>query len=343
MIIKAARVGEEILLRRFLRASCCRSTHHHFALDALPLVQTDAGKRLVRILLRHHQRYLTGAIDPDIRYCDYQNHVIHVKERYWGGAPRVAHSWYDRLQRYLRSDRYGDAAHAAGVLGHYFTDVLQPLHTEICDRERVLHRPLEWSVFAGYDAIYRLWRDDELRVVIQLSDRSQWLGEAMLHAARFANSKRRRLLANFDLQQATADPLAALGSGSRASLAELFGLAITGIARILERAADDAEAARRRPLPRLSLAVPTLLAGIDVPLKRATSWWAVRRERREVEALIDEYRSCGRLFEHLPAEVDIVHRVMEVYREERRWRGGRQPGPLAVKHGSGESEFRRAA
>ena len=39
-----------------LRAAHCRSTHHFFAMDAIPLVQTDAGQRLVTILLRYHDR-----------------------------------------------------------------------------------------------------------------------------------------------------------------------------------------------------------------------------------------------------------------------------------------------
>ncbi|CAN0424209.1 unnamed protein product, partial [Hapterophycus canaliculatus] len=113
-------------LLTILRAAHCRSTHHHFAIDALPLVGTDAGQRLVSQLLRHHSRYLTGAKDPDSRFRDFQNHVVHVDDGYWGGAPRVAHQWYDRLQKYLRQDRWSDAAHAAGVLSHYFTDPIQP-------------------------------------------------------------------------------------------------------------------------------------------------------------------------------------------------------------------------
>ena len=87
-------------LATILRGAACCSTHQLFALDALPLVQTDAGKRLVRLLLRHHHRYLAGATDPDLRFRDFQNHVVHVTDGYWGGAPRVAHQWYDRLQRY---------------------------------------------------------------------------------------------------------------------------------------------------------------------------------------------------------------------------------------------------
>ncbi len=331
-----------------LRASRCRSTHHCFALDALPLVQTDAGARFVRLLLRHHDRYLTGAIDPDVRYRDYQNHVIHVGDGFWGGAPRVAHGWYDRLQRYLRTDRFGDAAHAFGVLSHYFTDVLQPLHTGICDRERFLHRPIEWSVFEAYEAIHQAWRQDEMRIVCQLSDRAEWLGEAMLHGARFAHRKRKLLLDQYAVDRFAEGPARSLNGNCRAALAELFGLAITGTARIIERAADDAEASRHKPLPRVGLAVSTLVAGLEVPIQRTWAWLALRRRRRAIAQLIDEYRRLGRLEKFLPSEVDVTHRVVQVHHDEQQWLAGRQQrlsesspiGNQVAPHATAESPTR---
>ena len=314
-----------------LRSSRCCSTHHCFALDALPLVQTDAGMRLVRLLLRHRDRFLTGTIDPDLRYRDYQNHVIHVREGYWGGAPRVAHRWYDRLQRYLLTDRFADAAHAAGVLSHYFTDVLQPLHTGICDRERFLHRPIECSIFAAYDAILRAWREDEMRVVCQLTDRVEWLGEAMLHGARFAHRKRKLLLDQYDIDCFDEGPAKSLNGDCRAALAELFGLAITGTARIIERAATDAEVIRKRPLPTVGLALSTLSAVLDTPKDRIATWHIVRRRRFAVEQLIEEQRRLGRLEKFLPSEVDIVHRVVEVYHDEQQWKRQRQQQSSAAR------------
>ncbi|MCG8649130.1 MAG: DUF4332 domain-containing protein, partial [Pirellulales bacterium] len=271
-----------------------------------------------------HDRYLTGAIDPDVRFRDFQNHVIHVNEGYWGGAPRVAHRWYDRLQRYLLEGRFGDAAHAAGVLSHYFTDVMQPLHTETCARERILHQPLECSVAESYDAIYRGWRDDEMRIVFQLSHRSQWLGEAMLHGARFAHRKRKRLLDRYAIDQAGVSPRRGLDGNSMAALSELFGLAITGLARVWERAAAEAESSAGKPLPKVSLLAASVLAGIDIPLKWSLRAVARRRRRERVRLLIDEFRRTGTLKECLPAEVDVTHRVVEVYHDELRWKQQRR-------------------
>ncbi len=311
-------------LLSILRAAHCRSTHHYFALDAIPMVQTDAGKRLTSLLLHHHWRYLTGAKDPDTRFRDFQNHVIHVKDGYWGGAPRVAHKWYDRMQRYLREERYSDAAHAAGVLSHYFTDPMQPLHTEQSAREAVLHRPIEWSITKSYDAIFRDWKQDEMRVVFQISDEPGWLGEAILHGARFANRKYATMLDSYDLARGAKDPPAGLNADLRAVIAELFGLCITGWARVLERAASDAEAQRGKPLPTASLSIPTLLASVCIPARLWLRRIENKAEQLAVSQLVDEFQSTGTLKQHLPVEVDIVHRVVDIYQDEKRWKQQRQ-------------------
>lgn len=308
------------LIVAILRAAHCRSTHHYFAIDALPLVQTDPGRRLVRLLLGNHQRYLTGAIDPDVRFRDFQNHVIHVSEGYWGGAPRVAHQWYDRLQRYLRLNRFSDAAHAAGVLSHYFTDPMQPLHTQHGEQEKILHRPIEWSVYRSYDEILQCWQQDDLRIVFQLSDGPAWLGEAMMQGARLANRKYGRLLEQFDLSRSVQNPRSGLNSAARESMSEMFGLAITGWARVLERAAADAEATRSKPLPWGGLAMPCLLATLQVPLRLWMARIQTREEQQAVSRLVDEVLRTGELREHIPAEVDIVHRVTHIYRAEQRWK-----------------------
>lgn len=306
-----------------LRSAHCRSTHHFFAIDALPLVQTDAGKRLTSQLLRHHDRYLTGAKDPDTRFRDFQNHVVHVTDGYWGGAPRVAHIWYDRMQRYLRTDRFGDAAHAAGVLSHYFTDPLQPLHTQQCEQEKILHRPIEWSITKSYREIYRSWKEDELRVVFQLSGGPGWLGEAILHGARFANRKYSNLLNQYNLDRGAKDPAAGLNAELRDSIAELFGLAVTGLARVLERAAADAEATRREVLPTAGVTIPMLLATMRVPIKLWIKRIEDKSERLAIQRLVAEFQRTGSLVHNLPREIDVVHRVNNVYQNEKRWKQDR--------------------
>ncbi len=300
-----------------LRALHCRSTHHYFAIDALPLVQTDGGKRLAHAILRHHDRYLRGTRDPDLRFRDFQNHVVHVTDGYWGGAPRVAHLWYDRLQKHLRLRRYGDAAHAAGVLSHYFTDPMMPLHTQQCDREKVLHRPIEWSINQSYDEILQLWRDDQTRTVFNLSGKTGWLGEAILHGARFANRSYDPLLDTYDLDRARLHPPDGLGVVARRALSELFGLAITGWARVLERAARDAESSTGRPIKKCVLSKSTASAAMRIPTQLRRKRIEHRAEQEAVSRLVSEFQRSGKLIHNLPIEVDIVHRVIKVYDDER--------------------------
>ena len=303
-------------LHRTLRRWHGRCTHHWFAIDALPFVQTRPGDRLVALLLRQYDRYLAGTTVPDDRICDHQNHVIHVTQGDWGGAPRVAQTWYDRLVRSLRQDAFADAAHAAGVLSHYFVDPMQPTHTMQCARGRIIHRPLQWSVCNAYDEILRVWIRNDLRVVVQLSDRPDWLGEAILHGARYANRHYRVLVNEYDLQAAWIDPASGLTDPLRMSLAGLLGVCITGWARVLERAASDAERLRRKPLPDVSLGLPCITATLRIPLQIWLRRLENRLEENEIDELIHEYHTRGRLQRHLPADVDIMHRVARVYADE---------------------------
>jgi len=306
-------------LMTILRAAHCRSTHHFFAIDSLRLVQTDAGIRFRGILLKHHEKFLTGAKDPDDRFRDFQNHVIHVSDGYFGGAPRLAIQWYDRLMGHLVAGRWEDSAYAMGVLSHYFTDPLMPLHTAQSEREALVHRPMEWSICKSYDRILKLWTEDNLRLVFQLGDREDWLGEAILKGARFANRSYKRLVESYDIDLGTANPAAGLNPESLQTFAELFGLAITGLARIVERAAGEAEARCGVTLPKVGLTMPALLAALQVP----EQMWVRRienfKERLAIKALIEEYRETGTVKENIPDEVYVKQRVMEVRERESAW------------------------
>lgn len=302
-----------------LRGAHCGSTHHYFAIDALPLIRTPAGERLAGHLLRHHRRYLAGAKDPDLRFRDFHNHVIHVDDGYWGGAPRVAHQWYERLQRYLRTDRWSDAAHAAGVLSHYFTDPMQPLHTRQSQLERLLHRPIEWSVTRSYRSLMAQWQSDPSRTVFQLSNSPGWLGEAILTAAGVAHQHAGTLLAHFDLKAARGNPAAGFNDVSRDCLSQLIGACVTGWARVLERAAADAESARDQPLPQLGVTRSILTASLRAPMRSLGRRIEHRIEQRKVIAMIDEFAATGQVVEHLPSEQRVIEQVCRIYIRERQY------------------------
>ncbi|WP_164100478.1 DUF4332 domain-containing protein [Candidatus Laterigemmans baculatus] len=298
-----------------LRAAHCRSTHHLFAIDALRHVRSEPGHRLARLLLRYHSRYLSGACDPDTRFRDFQNHVVHVADGNWGGAPQSAQQWYGRLQQLLRDQRYSDAAHAAGVLSHYFTDPLQPLHTGQSDREAIVHRPLEWSIFHSYDTILARWRDDSFRIVFRLSTRSDWLSSAVIRGAELAHQSFETLVETYDLDAGRDDPRKGLSEAALDTLAELCGVAIVGWARVLDRAATEAS----DHLPVLSLGGSTMLAVLGMPygwfLRRRQSVW----ERDQIRAALLHYHRTGDVGPFAPDDVRLLRKVLAVRDRERRF------------------------
>lgn len=305
-------------LHSIIRRVHCIGTHQKFAIDAIPMIQTESGKRLAAWLLRYYRSYLRGAIDPDQRFRDYHNHLLDVRDGYWGGAPRVAHQWYSRLQKYLRAERFSDAAHAAGVLSHYVTDVIQPLHTISNDREALIHRPLEWSIDQSYDRIYQRYCDEQLKIRIQLSNRPEWLGSMMMHAAQLANQRSEQLVRHYRFQAGVDDPCKGLDDPSVGCLAELFGLAITAVSEVLTRAAAETEAYTGYPIPacerRWGIVGPTLTS----PLALCSKILRHRSETSSIRALSQEYFRTGELSKCLPAEVDIKRRVIAIRDDERR-------------------------
>lgn len=311
-------------LVRILRAGHCRSTHHHFAIDSSAFVDTTQGRRLAALLLRHHENYLAGATDPDERFRDFQNHVVHVSDGYWGGAPRLAMTWYERLCDYLVHDRFGDAAYAAGVLSHYFTDPLQPLHTDQSEREPQVHRAFERSVRHCYGELLQAWRDDAERAVFHFGDGEGWLAEAIFRGARFAHQSYRQIVDGYDLAAGNRRPAEGLSPETRRCAAQLIGLAVTGLARIWERAAEEAAGRRGTPLPAVSLWYPTGLAALQGPEKRFLRFLHDRREAAEVRRVVAELHRTGGLVDNLPPECYIKHQVWLVRRRELAWQAGRK-------------------
>ena len=306
------------LLPLILRRMHCRGTHQRFALDSLDHVQTPAGKRLARLLLKYNDRFLTGTVDPDERFCDFQNHCIHVRSGYWGGAPRLAMIWYERLQSHLSVGRFAEAAYAAGVLSHYFTDPLQPLHTAQTDREPLVHRAMELSVYRSYDDILRIWIEGDFKVDFRLGDGDAWLAQALLKGARFANQSYDRLVGSYDLQRGSIDPRTGLTDDAKLTFAVLFGLAITGLAKIWDRAAADA--CRSIPLPKTGLLLPTTAATVKIVPKRIRAAFHLRREQRAVLKVWDEYSRLGKLVDEIPSECYVKQQVWQVYQREIAWR-----------------------
>ena len=110
------------LLFNIVYAAHANGTHHKLALDALQAMKIETAGAWIRVFLKHAETYMVGAKDPDNTFKDFKNHVLHVGDTYWGGAPEQVVAWYDKTVTALKEQRWADAVYAAGVTSHYYTD-----------------------------------------------------------------------------------------------------------------------------------------------------------------------------------------------------------------------------
>ncbi|MCU0713559.1 MAG: DUF4332 domain-containing protein [Pirellula sp.] len=294
-----------------LRAAHCKSVHHYFAMDALEEVRTDSGRQLSRMLLAHFADYLQGAKDPDTAFKDFQNHVLHVTDGFWGGAAKAAAKWYSESLEHLNGGRWRDAAYSIGVLSHYYTDPWMPLHTGQTTKESVVHRPMEWSICCAYDEIIDLALSDQSLPSFELPDSDTWLKDAIHSSAILANRYYDELIDTYDMTEARVQPKLALNQASRKTLAQLFTWAISGWAAVLDRLSFESPAT----IPSFSLTWPTLLATIKVPMARITKTISDAQQKREVEAILQEYLATGTVKRSLPEEQTAVAKARIRYPE----------------------------
>ena len=148
------------LLQKIIFASYARSTHHKMALDALQFLQGPNAAQWRDLLLSEYGSYLQGAKDPDDRFKDFKNHVLHVRENFWGGAVAAAEHWYGQLVDQLRAKAWKDSAYSAGVLSHYFTDPHMPFHTGQSGQVTSGERKTCATVSRGRSAEYSTYRTE---------------------------------------------------------------------------------------------------------------------------------------------------------------------------------------
>ncbi|MFN7292584.1 MAG: DUF4332 domain-containing protein [Pirellula sp.] len=294
-----------------LRAAHCKSVHHYFAMDALEEVRTDSGRQLSRMLLAHFADYLQGAKDPDTAFKDFQNHVLHVQDGFWGGAAKAAAKWYSEALEHLAAGRWRDASYSIGVLSHYYTDPWMPLHTGQTTKESVVHRPMEWSICCAYDEIMELALSDQSLPSYELPESDAWLKDAIHASALLSHRFYDELIDTYDMTEARVQPKLALRQSSRKILAQLFTWAISGWAAVLDRMSFESPAT----VPSFSLTWPTLLATIKVPVARITKTIADVQQKREVEAILHEYLATGIVKRALPEEQTAVVKARIRYPE----------------------------
>jgi predicted flap endonuclease-1-like 5' DNA nuclease len=290
------------LLFRIIYAAHANGTHHKLALDALRRLEHPQAEGWQRLFLKHAGLYLEGSKDPDNKFKDFKNHVLHVRDNYWGGAPEKVQNWYQHVVSALAAQNWSEAVYAAGVLSHYYTDPIHPFHTGQTEAENNIHRAVEWSINRSYDALWRLSEDTLPAVQVAVPEGAEWLREMTLAGAEFSNRYYEKLIAHYDITRGVSDPPAGLDAVGRTLVAELLGYAAAGFARILARALAESGQAP----PEVSLTVETVVAGLQIPIKTLQKRLANGEERALVQRMYDELKATGTVDKTLPEDDRVV-------------------------------------
>ena len=291
-------------LFRVLYAAHARGTHHKLALDGLRYLDGPNVDTWRDLFLKHAELLMVGAKAPDDEFKDFINHVLHPRDKFWGGAPVKARSWYSHVVVALRQQDWSTAAYAAGVLSHYITDPLHPFHTGQSQAENDVHRAVEWSINRSYDDLWRLAEHELPAPEVTIADASNWLETLVCDSAVEANRYYEQLIAHYDFARGVVDPPAGLDAVAQRFVAGLIARAAMTFGKVLQRAIDEAGVTP----PEVSLTLDTILATIKIPLKSLQKKLADVSDRRAVERMYDELQATGRVEENLP-EDDLAVRT----------------------------------
>jgi predicted flap endonuclease-1-like 5' DNA nuclease len=298
------------LLYAIIFSSRSRSNHHRLALDALRHLRSPDAGAWRALLLHHHDQYLKGAKAPDDEFKDFKNHVLHVRDKDWGGAVEACQEWYRRTLRALRAHDWKQAAWSAGVLSHYYVDPLQPFHTHQTEEEGVIHRAVEWSFSKSYKQFqFILEREGYPELDLPPHDKDgAWLAAMVRDGALASNPHYETIIDHYDLESGVKNPPAGLDDELRQIIARLVGHAAIGLAGILDRAFLEAGVAP----PRMNGAMQAFFLALEMPIQTLLAAIDDARTRREVEAQYEEFRRTGKVRATLGEDDKVVRALYAV-------------------------------
>ncbi|HVX36541.1 MAG TPA: DUF4332 domain-containing protein [Hyphomicrobium sp.] len=296
-------------LFRIVYATHANGTHHKLALDGLDAMPRADKEAWSRVFLKHVERYLEGSKAPDVTFKDFKNHVLHVSENYWGGAPEKADEWYRRTIAELKAGNWPEAAYAAGVLSHYYTDPVMPFHTGQTEAENAIHRATEWSINRSYTALRAIGEKRFANIDVPVPTGANWLKEFVCDGAEFSHRYYEKLIAHYDIHKGTVRPEDGLDDVARTVVAELLMYAAKGYGRVLDAAISEAGVAA----PDVTLTAETFLAMTQIPRKFIEKRLTNEEDRKLVAAIYDELKTTGRV-ENSLSEDDRT--IRELHRKE---------------------------
>jgi hypothetical protein len=298
------------LLFAILFRTARRSTHQRLALDALRHLRGPDAERWCDVLLVHHGEFLRGCIAPDEQFRDFRNHVLHVGDKPWGGGPLEARRWYGRAVDSLRRREWAEAAYAAGVLSHYFSDPFLPLNTAHGEEQTKVQAGLEWSIKRSYGRLQQLIEIDQGGYPqLEAPPRDDWLERMISTGANLAHQHLDAVLQHYDLARGVRDPLAGMDEECQSLIAQCLAHAVVGVARVLEKAIGEAEV---EP-PLVETTLPGFLAAAAAPPRLLVQHLHDLAERMALEAMFDEAQRTGKVLKNLSPE---GREIRQLYAEE---------------------------
>lgn len=322
------------MLLRLLKSSACRSNHHRLAVDALVHLRGTDGELWRNLFLHHHVEYLKGAKAPDEVFKDFKNHVLHVREGDWGGAPAAAREWYRRTVRALAQQDWPQAVYSAGVMSHYVVDPVQPFHTGQTEEEGIIHRAVEWSLSQTYDQLQLiLVQDLDGYPDVPIPSGNDWLEQMVKGGAKLSNPHYETLIDHYNFALGVKKPELGLDQEIKDVVARLIGHATIMLARILERAFAEAAVVP----PKVGLTLDTIVAAIKAPIQKVLAALDNEKDKDLVRAMYNEYRRTGKVRETLPEDDRLVRKLhaMEVLRVPLSTVDAAWPRETGTAHGTG--------
>jgi predicted flap endonuclease-1-like 5' DNA nuclease len=322
------------MLLRLLKSSACRSNHHRLAVDALVHLRGTDGELWRNLFLHHHVEYLKGAKAPDEVFKDFKNHVLHVREGDWGGAPAAAREWYRRTVRALAQQDWPQAVYSAGVMSHYVVDPVQPFHTGQTEEEGIIHRAVEWSLSQTYDQLQMiLVQDLDGYPDVPVPTGNDWLEQMVKAGAKLSNPHYETLIDHYNFALGVKKPELGLDQEIKDVVARLIGHATIMLARILERAFAEAAVVP----PKVGLTLDTIIAAIKAPIQKVLAALDNEKDKDLVRAMYNEYRRTGKVRETLPEDDKLVRKLhaMEVLRVPLSTIDAAWPRETGTAHGTG--------
>ncbi len=294
------------LLFKIVYAAHANGTHHKLALDALSNLSVEDKNKWVKLFLKYSERYLEGSKVPDKVFKDFKNHVLHVGDNFWGGAPDKCREWYDELVSNLVKEQWEDAIYAAGVLSHYYTDPIMPFHTAQSEAESAIHRAVEWTINKSYnDLKKRADKDYQLLMIMPPEETVDFAADMVREGAKVSHRYYSHLIAHYNFDRGVVEPTEGYNELGHVVLAELIQYGARGFAVVL----DEAIKASGKTPPEINLTAETFVAGLKIPIKWVTRKMDDMADKALVQAMYDELQTTGKVEEHLPEDDQMIKKL----------------------------------